>query len=131
MSLSKKSKIILSVIVVIIIAVFAVYKYSMQPPAKIESKKVDFTGSSDELLSKIQENFAEWQDKVVVISGKITSLDDKGFMLSSSIYCQLRDSLKVSSLTADQNISIKGRIIGYDDLLEELKLDQCIIQQQP
>lgn len=103
----------------------------MQPPAKIESKKVDFIGSSDELLSKIQQNAAEWQDKVVVISGKITDLDDKGFMLSSSIYCQLRDSLKVSSLTADQNISIKGRIIGYDDLLEELKLDQCIIQQQP
>tara|TARA_R110002073_G_scaffold108336_5_gene243540 strand:+ start:121259 stop:121654 length:396 start_codon:yes stop_codon:yes gene_type:complete len=131
MNLSKKSKIILSIIIVIIITVFVVYKYSMQPPAKIESKKVDFIGSSDELLSKIQQNAAEWQDKVVVISGKITDLDDKGFMLSSSIYCQLRDSLKVSSLTADQNISIKGRIIGYDDLLEELKLDQCIIQQQP
>ena len=79
-------------------------------------------------MSKVQENAAEWQDKVVIISGKITSLDDKGFILSSSIYCQLKESSKVSTLSPEKEISLKGRVIGYDDLLEELKLDQCIIQ---
>jgi hypothetical protein len=27
-------------------------------------------------------------------------------------------------------IKIKGRFIGYDDLLEEIKIDQCIILEQ-
>jgi hypothetical protein len=128
MSLSKKSKIAFGSLAVIAIIVFAVYKYSMLPPTQIEDKKVDFTGTSQELLSKVQENAAEWQDKVVIISGKITSLDDKGFILSSSIYCQLKESSKVSTLSPEKEISLKGRVIGYDDLLEELKLDQCIIQ---
>ncbi len=128
MNLSKKSKILIGIVLSITIAVYAVYKYSMQAPAKIESKKVDFTGTSDELLSKIQENAAEWQDKIVVISGEITNLDDKGFILSSSIYCQLRDTTIAKTLIQNNQISLKGRVIGYDDLLEELKLDQCIIQ---
>lgn len=128
MSLSKKSKIAFGSLAVIAIIVFAVYKYSMLPPTQIEDKKVDFTGTSQELLSKVQENATEWQDKVVIISGKITSLDDKGFILSSSIYCQLKESSKVSTLSPEKEVSLKGRVIGYDDLLEELKLDQCIIQ---
>ena len=30
-------------------------------------------------------------------------------------------------INPSNNISLKGRIIGYDDLLEELKLDQSIV----
>ncbi len=128
MSLSRKSKIFIEVVLLIAVIGFIVYQYSMQPPTQIEDKKVDYTGTSQELLSKIQENAAEWQDKVVVISGKISSLDEKGFILSSSIYCQLKESSVVANLTSETEITLKGRVIGYDDLLEELKLDQCIIQ---
>lgn len=128
MSLSRKSKLVITIILIIAIGGISVYKYSMKPPAKIESKKVDFTGTSEELLLKVQENASEWQDKVVLISGKISSLDEKGVILSSSIYCQFRDTLLAKTLSINNNISLKGRVIGYDDLLEELKLDQCIIQ---
>ncbi|MFY0631803.1 MAG: hypothetical protein JXR05_15665 [Flavobacteriaceae bacterium] len=131
MSLSKRSKIIITVIVVIAIAVFAVYKYSMLPPAQIEDRAVEFTGTSEQLLSKIQEDADAWQDRVVIISGKISSFDEKGFTISSAIYCQMKDAKKLNSLSSDQVVSLKGRVIGYDDLLEEVKLDQCIIQQQP
>ena len=106
----------------------AIYAYAMQAPTKIESKKVDFTGTSDQLFLKILEDPAAWQDKIVVISGKVTSLDDKGILLSASIYCQLKDTTVLKKINPTNDISLKGRIIGYDDLLEELKLDQCIIQ---
>ena len=33
----------------------------------------------------------------------------------------------LTELNIKQEVSIKGRIIGYDDLLEELKLDKTII----
>lgn len=128
MSLSKKSKIVLGILFIGIVAAVFVYQYSMQPPAQIEDKKVEFTGTSTELLSNVQQNAEEWQDKVVVISGKITSVGEKGFILSSQIFCQLKDSTTIKTFSTNQEISIKGRVIGYDDLLEELKLDQCIIQ---
>jgi uncharacterized protein YdeI (BOF family) len=129
MNLSKKSKIFLSVIVLLLVAVFAVYKYSMQPPAKIESKKVDFSGTSEALLNQVQKDATIWENKVVELTGVITSKDEKGITLSNQIYCQFREDVQAASLQNEQKITLKGRIIGYDDLLEELKLDQCIIQQ--
>ena len=128
MSLSKKNKFIITILLVFSVIGFAIYTYAMQPPTAIENKKIDFSGSSDELLLKIIDHTEEWQDKIVVVSGEVTSLDDKGILLSASIYCQLKDTTVLKKINPSNNISLKGRIIGYDDLLEELKLDQCIIQ---
>lgn len=128
MSLSKRSKVIISILVIGMIAAFIVYKYSMQPPEQIETRKSDFTGSSDLFLSEVQKDFSVWQDKVVILEGTITNSDSKGVTLSNQIYCQLREDVQKIQLNIGQNIKLKGRVIGYDDLLEELKLDQCIIQ---
>lgn len=129
MSLSKRSKIIIGILVVGVIAAVAVYQYSMQPPAEIESKKVDYTGTSDAFLAEVKKDFSAWQDKVVVISGNITNSDQSGVTLSNQIYCQLREDVNKTAIQENQMVKLKGRVIGYDDLLEEVKLDQCIIQQ--
>ena len=92
-------------------------------------KKVDYTGTSDAFLAEVKKDFSVWQDKVVIISGTITSSDENGITLSSQIYCQFRADVDKTSVQENQSIKLKGRVIGYDDLLEELKLDQCIIQQ--
>jgi len=129
MSLSKRSKGVLIAVIIVLIGGVSVYKYMYKPHATIESLEVAFTGTSSDFLSKIQENADAWQNKVVLLSGKITSTDAKGITLNESMYCQFRDVAKLTGLKTTQEIKIKGRIIGYDDLLEELKLDQCIIQK--
>ena len=48
-------------------------------------------------------------------------------MLDHGIYCQLLNASDHKELTAGGEVKIKGRFIGYDDLLEEVKLDQCLI----
>ena len=53
MSLSKKNKLIITFLLVFSVIGFAIYMYAMQPPTAIENKKIDFSGSSDELLLKI------------------------------------------------------------------------------
>ena len=128
MSLLKKNKLILTFLFVLGMIGFAFYTLAMESPTSIENRKVDFTGSADELLLKITDHTEEWQDKIVVVSGEVTSSDDKGIMLSRKIYCQLKQVTDLQKINPSNNISLKGRIIGYDDLLEELKLDQCIIQ---
>ena len=128
MSLSKKNKFFITVLVLFSSIGIVIYTYTMRAPTTIENKKIDFTGSAEELLLKITDHTEEWQDKIVVVSGEVTSSDDKGIMLSRKIYCQLKQVTDIQKINLSNNISLKGRIIGYDDLLEELKLDQCIIQ---
>ena len=128
MSLSKKNKFIITILLVFSVIGFTIYTYAMRPPPAIENKKIDFSGASDELLLNILDDTKAWQNKIVVVSGEVTNIDDKGIMLSSKIYCQLKQVSDLQKINPSNNISLKGRIIGYDDLLEELKLDQCIIQ---
>ncbi len=128
MFLSKKNKLFVLVMLAITSIGFTFYQYSFKPPVKISEKKIDFVGSSTELLNKIQKEGNQWQDKVVIISGKITKLDSQGIMISPNIYCQFLDSIFSKKIQLNDTISVKGRVIGYDDLFEELKLDQCLIQ---
>ena len=128
MFLSKKNKLTILVILTITFIGFLSYEYSFKSPLKISQKKVEFIGSSVELINKIQKEGSQWHDKVVIISGKITKLDSQGIVISPNIYCQVQDSLFSKNIQPNDTISIKGRVIGYDDLFEELKLDQCLIQ---
>ena len=127
MNLLKKSNLIIIAIVLSAIVGFAIFKYSLQAPKKIELKEVDYKGNAVNFFSKIQENSEIWQDKVVIITGKITNTDSHGITLENTIYCQLRKQSNKQKLQTKQLTTLKGRVIGYDDLLEELKLDQCII----
>ena len=128
MFLSKKNKLTVLVILTITFIGFLSYEYSFKSPLKISQKKVEFIGSSVELINKIQKEGSQWHDKVVIISGKITKLDSQGIVISPNRYCPVQDSLFSKNIQPNDTISIKGRVIGYDDLFEELKLDQCLIQ---
>lgn len=128
MSLSKRSKIIIFILLAGIVVAFGVYKYAMQPPESIESKKVDATVSAEEFLSEVQKDFAVYEDKIVVLTGTISSFDGNSIILNDQIYCQFKDDLSSMTFEENQKITIKGHVLGYDDLLEEVKLDECIIQ---
>ena len=127
MSLKKKSKWILIILVLGLIVAYGGYKYAYKPHETTEELKADYTGKSNDFLIKVSENADAWLNKTVELSGEITSKDEKGITLSNSIYCQFREDVNFNSLETGQQLSLKGQVIGYDDLLEELKLNQCII----
>jgi hypothetical protein len=123
----KRNK-ILALLLIIAFGGYSGYKYVYKPHKSIEESSIEFTGNSTEFLSKIKEDTNTWNSKIIELSGKITSIDTDGVTLNEQIYCQFKDVLEVSTLKENQTIKIKGRVIGYDDLLDELKLEQCIIK---
>ena len=126
MNLSKKNKFIVFLFA-ICCSGYVYYTHLMKPPASIESRQVAFTGTAAEFSPKVQENANEWLNNIVVLEGVLTSKDENGITLNNRIYCQFSTRQKI--VVAEQTLQIKGRFIGYDDLLNELKLDQCIIQK--
>ena len=123
----KKNK-FLVLLLIIAFGGYSAYEYVYKPHKMIEELTTEFIGNSTELLSKIKVDVNIWNSKIVELSGQITSIDQNGVTLNEQIYCQFKEPLKTSALKENQTIKIKGRIIGYDDLLDELKLEQCIIK---
>lgn len=129
MSLSRRSKIIISFLIAFVLAFFIAYNYAYKSHTAIEDMEVAYTGNTQEFLNKIKETPETWTqgEKVIQLTGLITAKDEKGISLNESIYFQLAEGTATDNLEEGKKIIIKGRIIGYDDLLEELKLDKAII----
>ncbi|WP_152611534.1 hypothetical protein [Psychroserpens damuponensis] len=107
---------------------YGVYNYTYKAHKTIDELELKYSGTSEVFLKKIKTNAKHWQNVVVQLNGTITAKDNKGITLNHSTYCQLDDVALLPSLEIAQKVTIKGRMIGYDDLLEEVKIDQTIIK---
>jgi hypothetical protein len=67
---------------------------------------------------------SKYLNKAVEITGKVTNVGKNVITLDGKVSCQLQVSEQV---ILNSQLKIKGRVTGYDDLLEELKLDQCLV----
>jgi uncharacterized protein YpmB len=125
-----KKKLLIVCFFVIIIA-FLVYSYVYKSHRDISNEKESFAISVIDLKNDYRKNDslanAKYLDKTIVIYGKITSLDLANRILS--VDTSLSAIMKESgvSLNLNDSIKLKGRFIGYDDLLEEFKMDECSV----
>lgn len=127
MNLSKKSKIVIFLLLGAIATAFIGYKIIYKPHPSIETQEIVFKDTAEAFKTTITTNQEKWLNAIVQLNGKITDKDSKGITINSTIYCQLKYIPDLKDLQIRDNLTIKGRFIGYDDLLEEIKLDKCIL----
>ena len=126
MNWSKKNKILLAVLLLGIVGVWGGIQIIYKPHTAIEDQKALFKGAAADFKMEMN-NPQNWHNAILELSGSISDLGEESLMLNETIYCQLKDVVVLKSLLLGQTIQLKGRFIGYDDLLEEIKLDQCIL----
>ncbi len=127
-SRSKKIRVSVAVLLGILLAITVItLKIVYKPHIALQERAVKFTGSAVEVVAKVQSNSSAWQDEVVQLTGKVTAVDETGFTLNDVAYCQKGNTLHMAKIHVDDIITIKARVIGYDDLLEEIKLDQTAL----
>lgn len=123
----RKWSIVISII--ILLGVLG-YNYIYQDHRDIQSEDPTYVLSSKNLLDEFQINSGDseskYLDKTIIVSGTITQLEKQALALDHVVFCQFKGNID-SNLQELDNITIKGRFLGYDDLLEEIKLDQCHI----
>ena len=116
------------VIVVFIISFFSIRYYVYNVGRRdIQSEETAFEVSSDAILNDFISNPTtsnkKYLEKTITVSGIITSVKGEEVILDNSVNCNLLNASK--SIKKNQKVTIKGRVVGYDDLLGEVKLDQC------
>ena len=128
--MSKKAKIILASLIAIALIAFAAINYVFHGGARdLSSEETAFTVSSTALTAEFTANLAasnkKYLEKAVAIKGVVTEVDVNQVIVDNTVICSLK--APDSSIKKDQKVTIKGRLVGYDDLLGEIKLDQCFI----
>ena len=126
----KNNKIIFISIAVILIAAFSVYNYVYQGHRDIQSEKAAYTLKAIDFVKDFegneQEATAKYLNKTIVIEGSLSSIDDTFVVLENVVFFALnKNEILPTSRLLNTVVRIKGRCIGYDNLLEEVKMDQA------
>ncbi len=128
MILRKKYSILGFIALTIAIAGFLTYNYIYQDHRDIASAQFDFELQSS-LLNKVMSNAEEahkYVDKVIQTEGVITAIEQNAVVLDHKVQISFgQDDL--NGLAVEKQITIKGRCVGYDDLLELVKIDQATL----
>jgi hypothetical protein len=108
------------------------YFYAYKGHREISSSSTDYVVT----ISGLQNEFAtdnrlatlKYQNTIVELSARITSIDSEsnGVVLGGKVFATFKDSV-LKNITSGEKLTIKGRFLGYDELLGEFKIDQCSI----
>lgn len=117
-------KIIIGVLAILVIGYFG-YNYVMAAPKNIKTSNADYKLTSITFSKNFSSNLLEaeekYTDKIILIEGKISEIEDNGVTINNKVFCQLPNT---KSLKKGDFIKVKGLFIGYDELFELIKLDQ-------
>ena len=111
----------------------AVYFVWNKPHKDYSTMRTDITISSLNFINEFKANSTlateKYLNQIIFVSGNTTDKLTKSVVLDNGIVCTLdSSSLKALRLIQINNeISIKGRFVGFDDLFEEIRLDHCFI----
>lgn len=107
------------------------YVYLNRPHRNIAQEEARFTLTADEL----EANFStagpaqKLADQVVNTKGKITALDEKSLTLDRKVAVSFVQNLP-PGLEIGSEVTVKGRCVGYDDLLQVVKVDQAVLLKE-
>ena len=104
------------------------YNYIYKDHRNISNETAKYSVAASNLVQDFSKDASVAQQKylnqTIEVTGTITAKDTNSVTLDDAVFCSLSNPVKVA---LNRTITIKGRFIGFDDLLEEVTLDQCTI----
>ncbi len=121
-----KKHLFLGIFGLLIVVILCGYFYLNQSHRNIQEEEVRYWLTSSELEERFRTSGpkTEIADQVVQTKGRITSLDEKSASLDKKVEVRFMQKLP-DGLRIGMEVTVKGRCVGYDDLLGMVKVDQA------
>ena len=119
---------IIFLLIALLIIVGIGYTYVYKDHRDIANEEVTFKFKSSELIAELitdDDAVTRYLDKVISVSGVVTDANEDNLTLSNDIFCKFDIIDKIVSV--GDSMIVKGRCLGFDELLMQVKLDQCQI----
>ncbi|WP_417939702.1 OB-fold protein [Flavobacterium sp. RS13.1] len=124
-----KKKIILATLAITALGAFGYYYVWYGGARNVSAEEAAFSVSSKNIIaefdSDIEKSNTKYLEKAIAIKGTVSKTSPKQIIIDHTIVCDLKES--DPAIKEGQPLTLKGRVVGYDDLMGELKLDQCSV----
>ena len=128
----KKRKIVNAAVVVVLglgAFLYLCYGYLYRQARDVAAEKPAFTVASQTLAANYRKDSSRadtlYLNKTIVVAGTVTDVRDSLLVLDASVSCAMNGR---AAYSIGKEITLKGRCIGYDELFDEVKLDQCALK---
>lgn len=139
MTRSRKTSALILILLLIIGGILFYTQVWNKPHRNIAEEDAYAELSSEDLAGLFEANqeeaHGEFDNKTLRIFGTIEEVEysepNSKIILYSGISCSIAepDNNKVKELELGMEVIIKGRYIGYDDMFEEVQLDECTFDE--
>ncbi|WP_281638022.1 OB-fold protein [Flavobacterium marginilacus] len=111
--------------------IYFYYGFLFKEARNIESEMPERSIAATKLIADYtadpQKADSLYLNKTIEITGLATKKTDSAVVLENSVFCVFNKEIKNKPIS--KNLTVKGKCIGYDELFEEVKLDQCTINK--
>lgn len=123
-----------SVIVGAIVGSWAVWYVFFKPHRNVGTETAAYSMTSAALSTTMKNDtaaFAKYIDKALLVEGPISTIDGNHVSMEN-IICNIdsTDLPKIAALKIGTVVKIQGRLTTYNDLMEEIMMDQCVIKDK-
>ena len=129
----KKIAFVIAILAVLVSAgIYFYYGFLFKEARNIESEMPDCQITATKLLEDYNSNpqnaDALYLNKTIEITGKVTKQTDSVVIIENSVFCLFTQKTKYQHI--NNKVTVKGKCIGYDELFDEVKLDQCTLNNK-
>lgn len=122
-------KVVWIILIVILVGVVGYLYVFHKPHRDIAGEKAEIELASAALVEEYSANQqtadAKYLDKVVELDGIVAEHTSEGLKLQEGVFCSMLPEDTANRPNAGARVRVKGRVVGYDELFEEVKLDNC------
>jgi hypothetical protein len=97
------------------------------PHRDLEFLEAHYKGDISAFKKKMSSGEHNWSGQIIELNGLLSNIEEGALVLNKNVFCQFERLPNPLKEKKTEPIKIKGRFIGYDALLDEFKLDHCIL----
>ena len=125
-----KIKLLLCLLILSLVYYFS-YNYIYQEHRDILLEDENYNLMSDSIYKHFINNQTEanniYINRIIKLNGNVNKISHNHIIIHPGIACKIDSNFGISKIELNEQITVKGRCIGFDDLFLEVKLDNTII----
>lgn len=118
--------------VAVFIGIISTFFYVYKPHRDIVNEEASVVLNATDFMVQIQNQedgqSNQYLEQVVALRGEVQEVGEHFVILRPGIYCSI--AKKNYNPNTGDAVTVKGRYVGYDDLFEQAKLDECTLNNQ-
>ena len=120
---STKARLLIAAVTVLCIGLFFYFKPAPDRSTEAAAQQVEAKLLFAEMSTG---QVAHYLNEVISVKGVVLSVEGQTLMLQPGIACRMEDDFDAPR--AGETVSVKGRVLGFDDLFGEVQLDFAVVQ---